>query len=64
MPDLLEEFPEDEAATNNNPDEVTSEYLESELWKALRNGNQPRFQSLLETIQAGNLIVDRNISIS
>jgi hypothetical protein len=55
MPDLLSEYPEDEgaAAANNNPDEINSDYLESEIWKALRNSNQERFQSLLDTVQAG-----------
>lgn len=53
MPDLLTEQPEDDATTNNNPEEVTSDYLEAELWKALRNNNPERFQSLLDTIQAG-----------
>ena len=53
MPELLAEQPEEDT-TNNNPEEVTSDYLESELWKALRNNNADRFQSLLDTIQAGN----------
>lgn len=55
MPDLLAEYPEDERAANNNPDEINSDYLESEIWKALRNSNQERFQSLLDTVQAGIL---------
>lgn len=57
MPDVLSEFPEEEgaAAANNNPNEINSDYLESELWKALRNDNQERFQSLLDTVQAGTL---------
>lgn len=53
MPDLIAEYPEEEAQTNNNPDEITSDYLESELWKALRNDDLERFQSLLDTIQDG-----------
>lgn len=56
MPDLLADYPEDEASTNNNPDEMTSEYLEAELWKALRASNLERFQSLLDTIQTGTSI--------
>ncbi len=54
MPDLLTEYPEDEGAANNNPDEMNSDYLlESKIWKALRNSNQERFQSLLDMVQAG-----------
>ena len=56
MPDLLSEYPEDEgaAAANNNPEEINSDYyLETEIWTALRNRNQERFQSLLDTVQAG-----------
>jgi hypothetical protein len=56
MPDLLSEYPEDAAAANNNPDEMNSDYLENEIWKALRNSNQERFQSLLDTVQAGKYL--------
>lgn len=56
MPDLLADYPEDEGETaNNNSEEMTSDYLESEIWKALRNNNMERFQSLLHTVQTGTL---------
>ncbi|XP_032796549.2 transient receptor potential channel pyrexia isoform X1 [Daphnia magna] len=66
MPDVLSEFPEEEgaAAANNNPNEINSDYLESELWKALRNDNQERFQSLLDTVQAGGVATSVNLSTS
>ncbi|XP_057381320.1 transient receptor potential cation channel protein painless-like [Daphnia carinata] len=66
MPDVLSEFPEEEgaAAANNNPNEINSDYLESELWKALRNDNQERFQSLLDTVQAGGVGTSVNLSTS
>ena len=63
MPDLLDDYPpEDEGSTNNNPDEMSSDYLESELWRTLRAGNLERFQSLLDTIQAaGRLPIGRGV---
>lgn len=53
MPDLLAEYPEDDAVPNNNDVETTSDYLEAELWKALRNGHYERFQQLINQVQAG-----------
>jgi len=57
----MSDFPEDEGAANNNSDEMNSDYLESEIWKALRNSNQERFQSLLHTIQAGKTILTKKV---
>ncbi len=55
MPDLLAEYPEEEStsASNNNPVELTGEFLESELYKALRNGDVERFQLLIDTVHLG-----------
>lgn len=53
MPDLLSDYPEEEAS-NNNPAELMGDHLEAELYKALRTGDQDRFQFLLNTVQLGN----------
>lgn len=56
MPELLAQHPYEEESdgSNNNPAELTGEHLESELYKALRNGELERFQFLIDTVQGGN----------
>ena len=54
MPDLLAQYPEEEsAASNNNPVELTGEFMESELYKTLRDGDMERFQLLIDTDHLG-----------
>lgn len=52
MPGLLKEITalqEDEAVSN--PVEITIDYFESALWKALCNSDEHRFQSLLNHLR-------------
>ena len=58
MPDLLEEFPQDDTSANNNPAEVSSEAIEAELWRCLRAANLDRFREIMSTIKTGTTTLE------